>query len=460
MMGKQHSPPKLFCYQANLEARVRPDHPLRRVQEVLDFSFAREVVADRYGANGNVSVDPEVIVKMMFLLFFDDLKSERLLMRMIPERLDYLWFLGYGLDDEVPNHSVLSKARRRWGPEVFEALFIRTITQCLEAGLVEGRKIHVDASLIQADASNDSGVKASPEFLAALKRVYQAQEAKLDDLSDPPAPPTQGHGKPTDADEAGEGDGPTAEASPAPHAAAAGSRERVNEGLMSTTDSDAAAVRQGRGQSRFRYKNHRAVDDAYGVITATHTTPGDRAENGELSRLMDAHEQNTGKDVQTVVADTKYGTVENFRECAQRSQCTRSPTGRSVKRHVDHEEIEAARAESRSAAAQRDRRRRRHVMEGSFADAANNHHFKRARWRGLVKQQIQGFLIAGAQNLRILLAHSTGRRAAAGRESVAAATRAMAPVFAQFFCRVAQLRASAGAKDYARLERTCLSRLQ
>jgi hypothetical protein len=83
-------------------------------------------------------VDPEVILKMMFLLFFDDRKSERLLMGMIPERLDYLGFLGYGLDDETPNHSVLSKARKRWGPEVFEALFIRTITRCVEAGLVEG----------------------------------------------------------------------------------------------------------------------------------------------------------------------------------------------------------------------------------------------------------------------------------------------------------------------------------
>lgn len=92
MMGKQYSPPKLFCYEVNLEARGRPDHPLRPVREVLDFSFAREVVGDRYGVNGNVSVDPEVILKMMFLLFFDDIKSERLLMRMIPERLDYLWF--------------------------------------------------------------------------------------------------------------------------------------------------------------------------------------------------------------------------------------------------------------------------------------------------------------------------------------------------------------------------------
>ena len=68
------------------------------------------------------------------------MKSERELMRMLPERLDYLWFLGYGLDDEVPDHSVLSKARTRWGREVFERLFVRTVEQCARAGLVAGGK--------------------------------------------------------------------------------------------------------------------------------------------------------------------------------------------------------------------------------------------------------------------------------------------------------------------------------
>jgi IS5 family transposase len=55
-------------------------------------------------------------LKMMFLLFFDDIKSERELMEVIGERLDYLWFLDYGLDQKIPDYSVLSKARARWEP--------------------------------------------------------------------------------------------------------------------------------------------------------------------------------------------------------------------------------------------------------------------------------------------------------------------------------------------------------
>jgi len=114
MMGQQKSDRQLFNYAVNLEKRVRANHPLRQVKAAIDFRFVREEVAHCYGKNGNESVDPIVILKMMFLLFFEDIKSERELMEMIAERLDYLWFLDYGLDEQIPDHSVLSKARTRF----------------------------------------------------------------------------------------------------------------------------------------------------------------------------------------------------------------------------------------------------------------------------------------------------------------------------------------------------------
>src|SRR6476659_5656267 len=164
MMGQRKSDPQLFNYAVNLEKRVRANHPLRQVKAAIDLSFVREEVAHCYGKNGSESVAPEVILKMMFLLFFDDIASERELMEVIGERLDYLWFLDYGLDERVPDHSVLSKARARWGQQVFESLFVRTVSQCVEAGVVSGSKLHVDASLIEADASRDSVINSSPEL--------------------------------------------------------------------------------------------------------------------------------------------------------------------------------------------------------------------------------------------------------------------------------------------------------
>jgi transposase len=134
MMRDEDSQVPIWSYWVNLDKRVRSDHPLRRIRAALDLSFVREQVAHTYGRRGNKSVPPEVIVRMMLLLFLDDIKSERELMRIIPERLDYLWFLGYQLDDPIPNHGVLSKARKRWGKEVFVSLFSRVVQQCVEAG--------------------------------------------------------------------------------------------------------------------------------------------------------------------------------------------------------------------------------------------------------------------------------------------------------------------------------------
>ncbi len=458
MMGKQDDQREWFSYKVNLDQRVRKDHPLRRVLETVDFSFVRGEVSQFYGVNGNESVDPEVIMKMMFLLFFDNVPSERKLMATIPERLDYMWFLGYGLDDEIPNHSVLSKARKRWGPEVFESLFVRTVLQCVEAGLVDGGKLHFDGSLVDANASNDSVITGPPELISQLKAAFRRESHKLDeaeaDVSDRKS-----------------------------------SYQKKNDGLVSTTDPDTDVTSKRGVCPRLRYKNHRAVDDLNGVITGVRTTSGVVEENSELFNLIDQSEHNTGFSVHTAVADSQYGTVDNFRECGKRGikshmtdlaaqrkkngqkkrifqesdfvydeerdvyvcpagnilkrrrhkkrrkayeyaigaktcnpcelrpQCTNNKLGRSVKRHEDHELIEAERARSKSREALSDRARRKHIAEGSFADAKNNHGFKRARWRRLWRQSIQDLLIAAIQNIRIFIARG-GFKPTAGEQKL------------------------------------------
>jgi len=116
MMG--HQPDfqhKLFITGFNLDKRIRKDHILRRISEKIDFHFIYKEVEHSYGLNGHVSVPPPVILKLMLLLLLYNVRSERELIATIPERLDWLWFLGYDLDDDIPDHSVLSKARARWG---------------------------------------------------------------------------------------------------------------------------------------------------------------------------------------------------------------------------------------------------------------------------------------------------------------------------------------------------------
>ena len=180
--------PALFAYHVDLEQRLGADHLLRKVSATLDLGFVIPAVRHHYGRCGNVSLDPRVIVKLLLLLFLYDVPSERELMEQVRARLDFLWFLGFDLETEIPNHSVLSKARARWGLEVFEQLFAQTVHQCVQAGLVDGRLLHVDSTMVKAQAHKDSIVPSGPELVSALRQAYQRQAAKLQVL---PADPQE-----------------------------------------------------------------------------------------------------------------------------------------------------------------------------------------------------------------------------------------------------------------------------
>jgi transposase len=489
MMGTHQPQSELFNYQVNLEKRVRVDHPLRRIEAVLDLGFVRPAVERFYGRNGQVGVDPEVLMKMLLLLFLDDVASERELMAIIPERLDYLWFLGYGLDEPVPNHSVLSKARARWGKEVFADLFVRTVEQCVTAGLVDGKKLHIDSSLVRADAARESIMSSAPEVVAALRQAYQAQEQKLTERpanATEPVPAQadrvvwlQEHCQPVPKAEAPPG--PVEEPRPPEP-----SGETINSTRVSHTDPEATLAKASKsGLTQLSYKHHRAVDNRHGVITALKTTTGEAGDAAQLAPLVQQHRANTGTSAMTAVGDKHYGTAENYRysqaqnigahlgqapaarrdtfavsefvyepqqdryrcpaghylyyrafkkaeqlieyriemaalcvQCPLRAKCTTSANGRTVTRPQFSELVEAGRQQARSPSARADFARRKHLMEGSFADASNNHGFKRARWRGLWRQQIQDWLIAAVQNLRILI-NQTPRCANEGEKACA-----------------------------------------
>lgn len=155
-----------------------------------------------------------------------------------------------------PDHSVLSKARKRWGKEVFVSLFSRVVQQCVQAGLVEGRKIHVDASLVDADASLSSVRPLEPQMVSAIEQAAREQLQKLDEQDDDQEqPPSDGEGG-------------------VPSQPLEGKFSKTNRQFRSRTDPDATLVRQGGLKSRLRYKSHRVVDDAYEVITAVETTTG------------------------------------------------------------------------------------------------------------------------------------------------------------------------------------------
>jgi len=429
MMGKLNQlEPKLFYHGVSLDRRMPKDHPLRKIEQLVDFNFIRSKVADLYGTRGNESVDPAVILKLMFLLFYENIKSERALTSQLPLRMDWLWFCGYDLDEKTPDHSVISKARRRWGLDVFTKFFENILIQCVDIGLVDGETIHVDSSMIDANASKDT---LRCQFRVVSHNLYE----ELEDNAEPIPQKLQKR--------------------------------------ASTTDPDARLGKKY-GKTTLGYKDHRAVDDKHGVVTATVTTPANVNDEKVLAEVITEHQTNTDTKVKTAVADKAYGTGEIYeylheqgitpcishkrkncnrdrafnndkflydkkgdfyicpagnqlkfshfkceknasiykanrkicQQCLHFQKCVTSKTaGRQIQRNANEEHIEWADNCLPRYERKRLMGRRKHKAEGSFADAANNHGFKRSRFRGIEKVQIQNLMIAAIQNLRKLMRH-------------------------------------------------------
>jgi len=73
------------------------------------------------------------------------------LLREVEVNLAYRWFIGYRLEESLPDHSTLSKVLDRFGSAVFDEVFARSASQCRACGLIEGKVLHVDATTIRAD---------------------------------------------------------------------------------------------------------------------------------------------------------------------------------------------------------------------------------------------------------------------------------------------------------------------
>jgi transposase len=472
MMGRRRFAQKLY-YQLSLDQLVPQDHLLRRIAEAVDFSFVRPLCRPFYSHTGQPSVDPIVLFKMLLVGYLYGITSERRLAQEVELHLAYRWFLGYDLDEPTPNHSVLSKARARFAPEVFEGFFRQSIALCQEAGLLAEGPVYVDSTLIQAAASmaslRQSGELAQPPLSVPeyVRRLYQENSREEPPVSQPEPPLPDQPLSP-----------PSGESHPDRR------QRRANNELQSRTDPEASVIsRRGFGL-HLAYKAHVAVAGQSGrVITAAIATTGATADEHLLGEVLWEHRRLSGLPVSEVVADGKYGTVANYvylrkagisafipprrhgyqangvwgrdhfrwlseedsflcpagqrlrrfttvtttrrigyrapkgscAGCRFRSQCAPSGRQRTVSRFWDQDTVEEA-LELTSTPLGRQRLRERKVRaEGVFGLAKELHGLRRTRFKGRWKVQIQLWLTAAAMNMkRAVATMSRGTPAAAG----------------------------------------------
>src|SRR6202049_2062952 len=162
MMGEARVQEALF-YEFSLEQHVPADHLLRSIDRFVDLSGIRTHLEPYYSEVGRPSIDPELMIRMLLAGYCYGIRSERRLCEEVHLNLAYRWFCRLGLDGDVPDHSTFSKNRhgRFRESDLLRRLFETVLHRCIDEGLVGGEGFAIDASLIQADASDRTRVEGA-----------------------------------------------------------------------------------------------------------------------------------------------------------------------------------------------------------------------------------------------------------------------------------------------------------
>lgn len=265
----------------SLRELIPADHVLVRVDKVLDLSWLRGEVSECYDLDrGRPGIDPEAAVRLMLAGLLLGVVHDRKLLREAQVNLAIRWFCGYRLHERLPDHSSLTRLRRRWGTERFLAIFERTVLQCVAAGLVKGDLVHLDATLIRADVSWESLVKVH------VAAVAEANADAADEGDDPPS--SGGEGKP-------------------------GKARPGKVKKISRTDPEARMATSHRGQRlEPSYKQLTAVDGAAGVVVDVDVVSGESHEGGALPEQLERVARRTGLEAGTATGDKAHASAANY----------------------------------------------------------------------------------------------------------------------------------------------------
>ena len=305
----------------SLEDLVPQDNFYRHLDAKLDLQFVREWARELYADRGRPSIDPVVFFKLQLVMFFEGLRSERKLIETASLHLAHRWYLGYALDETLPDHSSLTRIRQRIGVEIFARFFEKVVDLCQEAGLVWGEELFVDATKVRADADVDS----------LVPRFYHEAKTHVTDLfaGDDPVAAEAEVGVTADDLPAGivrlprepAAGGPPDVADPPwrlleerrldPHRKAAWGYQRVSAWRVSPTDPDATSMQTKTGTA-LGYLDHYVVDGGKArIILAALVTPADVMENVPMRDLLWRVRFRRKLRPRQVTGDTTYGTVEN-----------------------------------------------------------------------------------------------------------------------------------------------------
>ena len=211
---------------------------------------------------GRPGIDPVVYLKMLMVGFFEDLPSERAIAARCADSLSVRGFLGYDLCEATPDHSSLSVIRERLGVEIYQAIFELILSALRRHGLLKGRHLGIDSSVLEANASLRSLVHRNTEenYRDYVRRL--AAEAGVDPQDDPAV-------RRFDKKRPG--------------------RKTSNQEWVNPHEPEARIGKTKDGATDMIYKPEHVVDLETGAIVEAEVRAGDAADTAELpARMVEA----------------------------------------------------------------------------------------------------------------------------------------------------------------------------
>jgi len=298
MQGRKTHQEKLFI-SFQLSDYVPSDNFYRRLNELLDLHFLYAKTKKYYGNEGQKSIDPVIFIKLMLVGYFENLNSDRRIINVSRMRLDILYFLGYELDEELPWHSTLSRTRILFGENLFNDLFKVVLKQCIDKGMLSGRRQAIDSALIKANASMDTLIER--EVMADAGVYADELNANIDaEIIRSINPASE---KPSVKQRVGKSN------------AIRNGLKRSNKTHYSPADPDARIATKPGKPCRMNYLAQTSVDTASHVIThiqAFHADKGDAQCFPEQLKATVANLEANGLTIDEVLADGGYSSMSNF----------------------------------------------------------------------------------------------------------------------------------------------------
>jgi transposase len=338
-MLKPKSPQESF-YGSYLYDRIVPiDHLLRKINQVVDFSFTGPILNDRYNpAIGRPAEDPEFMLRLCLLQYiYGD--SDRQVVENARLNLAYKYFLGLAVDAEVPDYTTISYFRtQRLGEEKFRSVLEQIVRQCINKGLVKGKRQIIDSTPVIANISSSSltGLvrKCRENVLKTigkqdtkiaeslgLKELQNTKQVKFASTEEGLQKEIEAAGKLLDSVTAElivKKLIPTEELHKdleLLEKAVADREEHAKDKLLSPVNPDA---RLGKKTSHTwpGYKAHIVMEEETGIITGVETTPANATDGSQLKPMLKEQEEVHSIKPQELTGDKAYDWGENLESLA------------------------------------------------------------------------------------------------------------------------------------------------